>query len=330
MRALAIVLMLAGQAAAEPVTLRMSAIVPEGTAWARELRAFGRDVEQRTSGRVRIKWYLGSITGDEVATLERVRRGQLDGMGGSQFCDRLAPALKVSRVLGLVQSYEEATYVMGRLRLQLDAEFKKSGFSGYATGLGSEIIFSRKPVRTMQDLTTIKVWLWNLDTVMAPQLRALGVTLVQTPIEDTARALDSGQADSLNTIPQAALAFQWSPKMTHYTELRTGFIMGCIVFADRALDALSLPDQTALRDATAKLRVRIDDVGRATDEALLNGLFEKQGLKRVPVTETLRAEFFAAARGARDKVDPALVPRELVQRVESWLADFRAERMRPR
>jgi hypothetical protein len=76
--------------------------------------------------------------------------------------------------------------------------------------------------------------------------------------------------------------------------------------------------------------VRIDDLGRTTDDALLGGLFEKQGLKKVPVSDMLRAQFFAAARGVRDKVDPDKVPRELVLKVESWLADFRAERMRPR
>jgi TRAP-type transport system periplasmic protein len=322
--------LLGTQAAAEPVTLRMSAIAPEGTAWARELRAFSRDVETRTTGRVRIKWYFGSITGDEMATLERVRRGQLDGLAGSQVCDRLAPSLKVSRVMGLLQSYEEATYVMGRLRLQLDSEFKKSGFTGWVAGLGSEIIFSNKPVRSMQDLGSLKLWLWSLDTIMAAQLRALSINIVHTPIEDTLRSLESGAIDSLNTIPQAALAFRWSPRVSYFTELRTGFIMGCIAFANRAVDSLSLPDQTALRDATAKLRVRIDDLGRATDEQLLNGVFEKQGLKKVPVSDTLRAQFFNAARGVRQHVRADQVPPDLVQKVETWLADFRAERMRPR
>jgi TRAP-type C4-dicarboxylate transport system substrate-binding protein len=322
--------LLANQAAIEPVTLRMSAIAPEGTGWARELRAFSRDVEMRTGSRVRIKWYFGSITGDEMATLERVRRGQLDGLAGSQVCDRLAPSLKASRVMGLLQSYEEATYVMGRLRLQLDSEFKKSGFVGWAAGLGSEIIFSNKPVRSLQDLTTLKLWLWSLDTVMVAQLRALSINVVQTPIEDTLRTLESGAADSLNTIPQAALAFRWSPRMSYFTELRTGFIMGCIAFSNRAIDSLSLADQTALRDATAKLRVRIDDLGRTTDEALLNGLFDKQGLKKVPVSDMLRAQFFAAARQVRSKVPADQVPPDLVQKIESWLADFRAERMRPR
>src|SRR5206468_969252 len=66
MRAALVALALAWAApsAAEPVTLRLATIAPDGTAWAREVRAFNRDVEALTHGQVRFKWYLGAIAGD--------------------------------------------------------------------------------------------------------------------------------------------------------------------------------------------------------------------------------------------------------------------------
>src|SRR5271170_6030812 len=92
----------ASPAQAEPVQLRMAAIAPEGTAWARELHALARDIEGQTDGRVTMKWYLGAIAGDELTSVERVRRGQLDGVGGALFCTRLAPSLWVVRLAGLL------------------------------------------------------------------------------------------------------------------------------------------------------------------------------------------------------------------------------------
>src|SRR6476620_405630 len=123
MRALLLLLLLAPPARAE-VVLRMAAIAPDGSPWTRELKAFAREIESRTRGRVRIKWYWGAIAGDELQVLERIQRDQLDGEAGAQFCDRLAPSLRVMRILGLIQSWDEALHVIARMRRTLDGEFR--------------------------------------------------------------------------------------------------------------------------------------------------------------------------------------------------------------
>ncbi|HUR94297.1 MAG TPA: hypothetical protein VMY76_06925, partial [Gemmatimonadales bacterium] len=80
------------------------------------------------------------------------------------------------------------------------------------------------------------------------------------------------------------------------------------------------------RTAVAKFMIRFEDVGRATDAALLGGLFEKQGLRQVPVSASFRAEFLDQARQLRDKVK--IVPPEMFSQLQSWLADYRAEHAR--
>src|SRR5438270_13701597 len=106
MRLAALVLassLVAGFAArADEVTLRMGTMAPEGTAWARELNAFARDVAARTNGQVHIRWYFGGISGEEPTMGERIRRGQLDGAAsGGPLCETLAPSMRVMRVVGL-------------------------------------------------------------------------------------------------------------------------------------------------------------------------------------------------------------------------------------
>ena len=110
-RVLALVLLLATvktTAAGDAGSLRMAAIAPDGTAWARELKALARDVEAQSNGELRIKWYLGAIAGDELTALERVKRAQLDGEAGASFCQRLAPPLRAARLVGMYQSHQEA------------------------------------------------------------------------------------------------------------------------------------------------------------------------------------------------------------------------------
>src|SRR5947209_8767502 len=117
------VAVLAGGASAEPVTLRFASLVPDGTAWARELHAFARDVETNSHGELRVKWYLGGIAGDENVVPERIKKGQLDGEAAGVSCASLAPSLRVLRVVGLIRRRAEAHAVIGRMRAALDAEF---------------------------------------------------------------------------------------------------------------------------------------------------------------------------------------------------------------
>src|SRR5262249_22535490 len=94
---LVFVLAAASPASAGPVTLRIAAVVPEGTQWAREIRAFGREVSLSTHEDVQIKWYFNGIAGDEIQSHERVMRDQLDGiMSGGMLCQRLSPSMRAA------------------------------------------------------------------------------------------------------------------------------------------------------------------------------------------------------------------------------------------
>jgi len=314
-------------AAADPIVLRFAAVAPEGTGWARELKAFARDVESSTSGALRIKWYLGGIAGDDVQVGERVRRDQLDGVGsGGMLCTRLAPSMRVLSIPGLFQGREEAAYVMSRLKPVLDEEFAKSGFVNLAVaGLGSQVLITRNPVRSLADLRRGRYWVWNLDEVMLAELPEMGIRTVPLPLDAASHAYDEGLVDGFVAIPTAALAFQWSAVASYFTDLRIASLSGCLVVSNRAFDPLPLELREALRAAAAKTQMRLEELGRTQDEALLGGLFARQGLKPVPPSDSFRSEFLEAARGVRDKLGDKLVARPIVGRVIEMLADYRAE-----
>src|SRR5262245_24292140 len=126
--ALALLLTTASVQAEE--VLRMASVAPEGTTYARELRAFGQRVEQGTNGQVRVKWYFGGIAGDELEVDARIRRDQLDGTAsGGNLCQRLAPSLLVMRMPGMVQDREEGAFLTNRLKPVLDQEFRTNGYA---------------------------------------------------------------------------------------------------------------------------------------------------------------------------------------------------------
>ncbi|MDB4969471.1 MAG: C4-dicarboxylate transporter [Myxococcales bacterium] len=312
--------------AAETVTLRLATIAPEGSAWARELGAYARDVESGTHGAVRIKIYYSGIAGDEATVLNRIKRDQLDGAVASESCLQLAPSMRVTRIVGIFRSRQESAYVMTRLKPLLDAEFLKSGFVHMGTAsLGPEVLFTRAPVRTMAELRATRLWVWDLDAALRLQTAAMGLRAVPRPIEQAGRAYDEGATDGFIAVPSATLAFQWSAQAHYVEDLRFTYRAGCVFYASRVFDALPIEAQRYVVSANAKLRVRIDDLGRTQDEALMGGLFARQGVKAVPVSERFRAEFFDLARDVRGRGDNRVVDDALISDVLSWLADYRVE-----
>jgi TRAP-type C4-dicarboxylate transport system substrate-binding protein len=313
-------------ARADPVVLRMASVAPQGTAWAREGHALERDIVELTHGQVRMKWYLGGIAGDELRMLDRVRRDQLDGIAsGGMLCQKLSPSMRALRFVGLFQNRDESAFVSGRLQELFDAEFLKEGFHNLGEyGVGPDVIFSRAPIRSMDELRKARLWIWDLDTMFGQALREMGLSVVPKPLEGAYAAFEAGAVDGFVAVPTAALAFQWSTEVHYFTDLRPSFLRGCMLIASRAYDQLSVQGQQAVRQASARTIARLEEVGRAQDDALLGGLFARQGVTPVEASEGFRAEFYQAARTTRERLGDQLLSPQLLQRVLTLLADFRA------
>ena len=329
---LALVCALVAPAAAEPVTLRFATAAPDGTAWARLFRTMGRELEADSHGGIVTKWYFGGIAGNETQMLDRMKRNQLDAvLSGGMMCMALSPSMRVLRLLGLFQSHDEASYVLGRLRATIDREFAAAGFQNLGeASLGSDMMFTRTPINSVADLKKARLWFWDLDEPMRAQLTAMGVPAVGLPVEEAARAFEDKRTDGFLAVPTAVLAFQWSAGTRYLSELRLGFLPGCMVVSHRAWDQLTVEERNLLTTATGKTQARLQELSRSQDEALLGGLFQRQGVKKTAVSAGFVSEFFEAARSARTALRDKLVPGELIDRVTGWLADYRAEYIRPR
>jgi TRAP-type C4-dicarboxylate transport system substrate-binding protein len=316
-------------AAADPEhVLRLSSIAPEGTGYARELRALAAETLAQTQGRVRLKPYFGAVAGEEQDAWARVQRGQLDGVASAaMLCEQLSPAMRVMRLPGLFRNREEAVAVLTRIKPIADREFERAGARNLGgVMVGPVILFTRQPVHTMGEMRQHTYWIWDADKIMSPVYPALGFSVLPLPIYEAAHAYETKRHDGFVTTPAGALAFQWSTLARYYSPMPIAYLVGCLVVATRALDELSLADQNALAAAAAKAVARIDSVGREMDIQLLGGLFDKQGLHQVPTTSQLLVEYEVSAQRARaelmahHRVDP-----ELVGKVEQMLVEIRKQ-----
>jgi len=308
-------------------TLRLATAAPDGTTWAHELRAIDRELSAETHGEVRMKWYWGGIAGEEPEMGDRILRGQLDGAAsGGVLCHRVSTSMRVMSIRGLFQSRDEAAHVMTQLRPAIEKEARAAGFEYVgATGLGPDLVFSREPVHSWEDVKRTRLWAWNADDTGRLMNEALGLNTVPLPIAEALRAYEERRVDGFVASPQGAVAFQWFSRARYLLNQPIGFSWGCLLISNAAFDRLPHEYQQVLRSAASKAGARIDAAGRQTDDALLGGLFEKQGLKPLEGNESLRRDFTAAARAARERLGDKLIPAAILQHVLALLADYRAE-----
>jgi TRAP-type C4-dicarboxylate transport system substrate-binding protein len=329
---LAPLLLVSQLAHAEPTVLRMAAIAPDGTLWARELKAFMRAVEAGTGGAVKIKAYFGGIAGDEPTALERARKGQLSGAVGALMCEQLAPVLRVLRVPGLIRNREEARHVVNVLHPEITAEMSKNGFAYIGSaGFGLDVLFTRKPVTSMAELRATRFWLREHDEVMRSVLAQIGVQLTMVPHIDGARLYDEGRVDGFITPPANALSFQFAGQAHAFTDFKLGYLIACGALTNASFDALPIAYREEILRQAAVLATRFEELNVEFDAQLLGKLFAKQGLRRVEPNPAFRRDLDAALSSGRQAIDPALVPPALLKRVSDLVDAFRrAEKQKPR
>ncbi|HXU69225.1 MAG TPA: TRAP transporter substrate-binding protein DctP [Polyangia bacterium] len=330
--ALAVLCALHSPAAAEPGLLRIATAAPDGTAWARLFRAMGRDIEADSRGAITTKWYFGGIAGSELESLERLRKNQLDAvMSGGPLCMKLSPSLRALRLIGLYESRAEASYVLGRLRPTIEREISDAGFHNIGVAmLGPDMLFTRAPITSVEELRKTRLWVWDVDPAMLAQFAAIGVPTAAMGVERAGRAYEERQVDGFLSVPTAALAFQWSAATKELEELRLGYLPGCMVMTQRAWDTLDVGERAAINESVGKFLARLEDLGRRQDAELLGGLFERQGLTRVAISPAFATAFLALAKVARESLRDKLLPGELMDRVAKWVGDYRAEHAVPR
>ena len=308
--------------------LRLATVAPDGTGWARELKAFGRDVEASSRGALSVRWVWGGSAGDDVEVTRQIERGRLDGVASAgMLCQKLAPSWRVLRLGGLFDTRGEARHVAGQLKDQLALELRQAGFVDLASNvvLGPELIFTRHPVSSLEELRRLPLWRWDLDELGRAQAAAMGLRVVALPLGDAARAYDEGRVDGFIGVPAAALAFQWSTRARYLVDAPLSWLGGCLLVAYRVFDRLPVEQQQLVRAAAAKLSARLQEAASDGDDALLGGLFALRGLPHDPPPTKLTDELTVAARAAREAVVPAQLPPQLVRRAEQLLSEYRAQ-----
>ncbi len=316
-----------GSAGEEPDHLiKFASLAPEGSTWMNVMRELDADVREATDGQVGFKIYAGGVQGDEPDVLRKIRFGQLHGAGFTgNGMGEILPETRVLELPFLYRDKDEIDYILTELTDHFDQAFREKGFVllGWVD-VGYVYFYSNTPLRTMADLQGAKVWTWQGDELAAALFDELGITPIPLSVTEVMTALQTGMVDAVYTVPMAAISLQWFTRVEYMNLGELTNTMGAVVMSRKIFDRLTPQQQASLLEIS---RARLRELSLLTrqDNAESIQVLEEAGVELLPPpNEEQMAEYQAVGERVRERLVGELYPRELLDRVEALLQEYRS------
>lgn len=222
--------------------IKIAAIAPKGTNWAKSLQEFADEVEEKTDGEVTFKIYFGGTAGDEPDVLRKIRIGQLHGgvFTGKTLGDISKDVRVIETPFTFFSEREKASKALSSLAPYFDKELKKKKFTalGYYE-IGQVYLVSNKKVTNLEELKGIKVWSWEGDEVINAMIKSLELVSVPLSLPDVLPSLSTNIINAAYAPPLGIIALQWHSQIKYLVNFPTAFSMGSLIISDRALKGIS-------------------------------------------------------------------------------------------
>lgn len=307
--------------------LKIATLPPDGTGWMKEMRRHAAIIEKRTEGRVQFKFYPGGIMGNDASVLRKMRIGQLQGAGVASGA--LAGIYPDSQTYGLpllFRSYEEVDYVRSRMDELILKGLEGEGFVAFDIAeSGFAYLMSNRPIRRVDDLDGLKVWVPEGDPISRTFFEAAGRSPIPLPVSDVLTGLQTGLIETVGTPPIGAIALQWHTAVKYLTDAPLMYTYGMLLVDRRAFGRLDSGDQTVIRDVLRAGVAALNRRNRADNESAKQAL-KNQGITFVRLSPEGLNDLRAIAADARSRLAKKHIHTPAVlELLESHLASYRKE-----
>lgn len=312
---------------ANAVEIKIATLVPNQSQWMQDMRAAGKVIEERTDGRVKLKFYGGGVQGTESAVLRKIRIGQLDGgtFSPTDFMKQNS-AINIYGLPFVYESWEEMRYVRDKMDPLLEAGFDDLNYVTFGFVGSFSIVMSNEPISNHADMKGKKVWLPQGDTVSYEAMKRLQLSPVALPVTDVLTGLQTGLLDIAAIPPEVAVALQWHTRVKYFTDMPVAYAMTFLAINKRKFDKLSGDDQQILNEVLTEVYRKIDLNAPAESQNAMQAL-TKIGIKKVDPDDGQFAELQATmAKSNLDMANEGVYPLDLYEQMQTHLSEFRSNR----
>jgi len=289
-----------------------------------------RRLETKTGGRIRTKLYPGGSQGDERAVIRKLKLRQLDGAAVTAVGMSLVySGVRVMELPFLFASVDEVDYVRRRMWPYFREKFRERGYYlGPPGDIGWMYLFSQRPLRTLDDLSEMRMWAWQDDPIARALLLAMDMRGVPMGVPDVLPGLQSGRITACYGSPLAAVALQWHAHVSYAISLPVAYGIGGMVYRLEAWENVSEQDRIAQRDVDRRLGMRLLRSVRRDNRRALDAM-AKAGISVVEPPEELARTFERRARATWDRLAGSVFTQDELDMVLRFRNEYRARRTAP-
>ena len=312
--------------AAKPWELKFATLAPPDSGWTKLIEQWAETVETESDGRLVFRLYAGGVQGDEPDVLKKIRFGQLHGgaFTGHGIGHIYSPA-RVLELPFLFADIDEIDYVRARLMPEFEQGFLDNGYVmlGWLE-LGHVYIFSKQPIRSLEDLARARLWHWQGDPIGRAFFLAGGLSPVPLSIIDVYTSLSTGVIDTVYAPPQGALALQWYSKTGYITNLPMANGIGSLLVSRRFFQGLPQDLQLLLMRTGQAAGEQLIRATRHDNVTALQTL-QHNGLELIEGESGLLSREIETVsdRAGRTLVDNGYIPRSMMERVQELIREYR-------
>ncbi len=323
---LMVLLSAAPAVAADHHVLKFATLAPPGSTWMNILEEWGREVKTASEGRLTFKFYPGGVQGDEPDVLKKMRFNQLQGgaFTGYGIGHMYSPA-RVLELPFLFDDVGEVDFIREHFTPAFRQGFHDNGYEllGWME-VGFIHMFSREPIRSIEDMRSRRVWLWQGDPMGQAFFRASGISPVPLSIVDVYTSLSTGLIDTVYAPPLGAIAMQWFTKTRYISSVPLTNGMGGLVVTRRFFDRLPKDLRALLRETGYRTGEKLIAATRVDNARSMDEL-RQRGLEFIEPDESMSADELRALRdrAAKTLVESDYIPAALFDETRRLLSRYR-------
>ena len=315
-------------AASGEETIKLATLAPKNSSWMKIFYAMGKEIEEKSGRKVKIRFYPDGVQGDEIDVIRKMRAGLLHaGAMTDVGLGEIHKPVLIFQTFRMFNSYAELDYVRDQLRDGLEQVFDEAGYVLLGWGdIGYYYIFSNHPIKTTEDLRhpNVKVWVRTGDPVSEHFYKTIDFIGVPVSVPQVLLSLQTGQINALLVSPLACVALQWYPKLKYMSDMPIRIGIGATLITKERYNQLPAEAQKILRDTALQYHQKLIRRVREDNDKSVEALTKKAGIQIVKVSEAERAEWNSRCAQMRDELAGNIYPQALLEQVDALLEAYRS------
>jgi TRAP-type C4-dicarboxylate transport system substrate-binding protein len=304
--------------------IKFASIAPDGSTWMNVMKEYDAAIRKESGGRLGFRMYPSGVQGDEKTVIRKIGVGQLHAAGFTGVgLGEIASKERILDTPFLIRSSEEADNLYQVFDQELQQAFVAGGYVllGWSE-VGFVYVFSNSPIKKVDDIKQLKMWVWDGDPVAETAFRALDLKPIPLSFDNVRTSLQTGLVNAFYTTPYAAIALQWYTQAKFMADYPLTCSSGAVLLSKKYYDTMPKDLQEILIRNGRIYMKKLTEAGRLDNKNSLTEL-KKRGITFTEAKDKEVQEYMAAGLRARRMLVGKMYDENFMNRVEKAAEDFR-------